>query len=141
MHLVSPTVCNLSLSMNLARRPPCGRLTYRQLSSVNHGELHCSTTQFIVALLLYLRIEAAQECQQRGIDLLCPFQREPMAGPVEHSVASEVGDIVFEAGEGVRQYDECGVLATDHEVARLGDLGMRRRLQHPPGLSLPPYPR
>lgn len=47
-----------------------------------------------------------------------------MAGPVEHSVASEVGDILFEVGEGVRQYDECGVLAADHEVARLGDLGM-----------------
>ena len=59
------------------------------------------------------------------IDFLCSFQREPMAGPVEHDVASKIGDVLIDVGEGVRQQRECRVVGPDHEIARRSDLGMQ----------------
>jgi hypothetical protein len=49
--------------------------------------------QFITTML-FLRIELAQQCQRRGIDLLCPFQRKPVTDPVQHGVASDIGDVL-----------------------------------------------
>ena len=47
-----------------------------------------------------------------------------MAGPVEPDVASQIGDVLINVHEGVRQYGRRGVQTADHEVARLSDLGV-----------------
>jgi hypothetical protein len=47
-------------------------------------------------------LDLAQKVQQRRVDFPFPFQRKPMAGPLEYHVASEIGDVLVEVGEGVR---------------------------------------
>jgi hypothetical protein len=72
------------------------RCTDSHLSSTHHYQLtnaSYTAAQRNSSHKLSLGIELVQECQERGIDFLCSFQREPMAGPVEHGphVAAQAG--------------------------------------------------
>ena len=60
------------------------RCTDSHLSSTHHYQLtnaSYTAAQRNSSHKLSLGIELVQECQERGIDFLCLFQREPMAGP------------------------------------------------------------
>ena len=54
-----------------------------------------------------------------------------MAGTFEYDVASQVGCVVFQVGNGNREQHVHGIQAADHEVGRLRDLGLLQMAGEP----------
>src|SRR5246127_623384 len=76
-------------------------------------------------------LEPGEEVEQRGVDFGWPLDGKPMAGAFEYDVASQVGCVLLQVGQGNREKHVHGIKAADHEVGRLRDLGLLQTAGEP----------